>query len=95
MLINKYEAIEFDKRGVLHMEEFGFENNTMTIKSRLDLRKPTLFDTVLAYLTGVIPAAMLARVVRKVTGQKGTPLENALMRFYYDGSVVLLRKKCK
>jgi len=92
MRINKYDAIEFDKRGVLHITGCSFQNNTITLTSRLDLRKPTKLDFLKAYITLAIPAAMLARITRKITGRKGTPLEGFLMEHYYDMSVKLLAK---
>lgn len=39
---------------------------------------------ILGYVSLCIPAAMLARVIRKLTGRKGTPLERFLMEYYYD-----------
>jgi hypothetical protein len=56
------------------------------------LRTPTKLDIFLAYITLAIPAAMLARVTRILTGRKGTPLEGFCMEYYYDQSVKLLAK---
>ena len=92
--MNKYEAIEFEKRGVLHITGYriNFEDKTLVLESKFDLRKPTKLDFFLAYITLAIPAAMLARVTRYITGRKGTPLERFLMGHYYDMSVKLLAK---
>lgn len=92
MKINKYDAIEFDKRGVLHLTNVKITDMKIVLEHKSDLRKPTKFDFLKAYLTLAIPAAMLARITRKITGRKGTPLEKFCMKHYYDMSVKLLRK---
>lgn len=43
-----------------------------------------LLQWTLGYVSGAIPAAMLARLVRKLTQRKGTPLERFLMEHYYE-----------
>lgn len=91
--MNKHEASEFEKRGVLHLVGLDFIGTTMVLFSKLDLRKPNKLDKALGYASLAIPAAMLARVVRKVTGRKGTPLEKFLMDYYYNKSVKLLARK--
>ena len=95
--MNFGEMGEFEKRGLIAVDACSYdsEKDTITVYLDVKLRKPTLSDKILGYLTGVIPAAMLARVVRRMTGKKGTPLEKTLMDFYYDGCKVLLEKKCK
>lgn len=52
---------------------------------------PPLHKIVLGYVSLCIPAAMLARVVRFLTGRKGTPLEVGLMEYYYDMEKRLLK----
>jgi len=47
------------------------------------LPKSEKLKWILGYLSLCIPAAMLARVTRKLTGRKGTPLERFLMEYYY------------
>lgn len=92
MKVNKYDAIEFEKRGVLHLTNIKIIGMKMILEHKSDLRKPTKFDSLKAYLTLAIPAAMLARITRKITGRKGTPLEGFLMEHYYNMSVKLLAK---
>lgn len=41
-------------------------------------------EWVLGYVSLCIPAAMMARAVRKVVGIKGTPLERYLMDYYFE-----------
>lgn len=92
MKINKYDSVEFEKRGVLHLTNVKFIDMTIVLNFTSDLRKPTKLDFLKAYLTLAIPAAMLARITRKITGRKGTPLEGFLMEHYYNMSVKLLAK---
>jgi hypothetical protein len=92
MNINKYDAIEFEKRGVLHLTNVKIIDMKIVLEHTSDLRKPTKLDFLKAYLTLAIPAAMLARITRKITGRKGTPLEGFLMEHYYNMSVKLLAK---
>ena len=47
-------------------------------------------NKIKAYLTLTIPAAMLARIVRFVTGVKGTKIELLLMSYYYKMEKKLL-----
>jgi len=91
--MNKHECLEFEKRGVLHFIGADFKNNTIIINSKFELRKPTVIDVLKAYLTLTIPAAMLARVIRKTRNRKGTVLENICMKYYYDNTVKLLAKE--
>jgi len=48
------------------------------------MKKISTLKWILGYLSLCIPAAILARVTRKFTGRKGTPLERFLMEYYYD-----------
>lgn len=91
--MNRHDISEYEKRGVLHLtSKLKIVGNTLVLTYKSDLRKPTKLDFLKAYLTLAIPAAMLARITRKITGRKGTPLEGFLMEHYYDQSVKLLRK---
>lgn len=53
--------------------------------------KPNKLQTFLGYITLCIPAAILARAVRKVTGTKGTSFETFLMAYYYETEQLLLQ----
>ena len=78
-----------------NIDEYAKRKGVVPIDFNLDIvsmRTPNLLDFLLAYVTMCIPAAMLARVTRKITGRKGTPLENYLMDHYFNMSVKLLRK---
>lgn len=92
-MMNKDESLELAKRGVLHLTGLDIKDGTIILYSKLDLRKPKLIDKVKAYLTLTIPAAMLARVIRKTRNRKGTFLENICMKYYYDNMVKLLAKE--
>lgn len=50
-------------------------------------------EWILGYISLCIPAAMLARVVRKIVGIKGTPLERYLMDYYFEMERRLLVSK--
>lgn len=91
--INRYDASEFERRGVLHLTNVKIIGMEIVLESTSDLRKPTKLDFLRAYITLAIPAAMLARITRKITGRKNTPLERFLMEHYYDKSVKLLAKE--
>lgn len=67
--------IEYQKRGVVEVEEFKYNHktNTLTAFYDLKLKNPNELDFFLAYVTLCIPSAMLARVVRKVTEKKRNP----------------------
>lgn len=88
-----YDMIEYLKR-----DAFFRVTEIQGIVFYVDVRikkHPTKLDFLKAYLTLTIPAAMLARVTRFITGRKGTPLENFCMKHYYDQSVKLLAKDSK
>lgn len=94
-MINIQEYDELSDRGVVRIVNVkpDFDNKTLTIVVECDLKTPTKLDFLLAYITLAIPAAMLARITRKITGRKGTPLERFCMDYYYETSIKLLAKE--
>ena len=85
---------EYFNRGAIDLtrSSINIEESGLRIIAATKLKAPTKLDFLLAYVTMTIPAAMLARVVRKITNRKGTPLEDYLMNYYFDMTVKLLRK---
>lgn len=88
-----YDMIEYLKRDAFIRVTKIQEESGVVFYADVGIKKhPTKLDFLKAYLTLAIPAAMLARVTRYITGRKGTPLERFCMEHYYDQSVKLLRK---
>lgn len=94
MNYNIANFFEYLDRGAIDLSksELGMNGNTIRIIAKANIKEPTKLDFFLGYVTMTIPAAMLARGVRKITGRKGTPLEDYLMKYYFDMTVKLLRK---
>lgn len=84
--VEKLFATQSDDR-VLLMTEEDYVYSDLVIKLH-----PTKTEVVFGYLSLAIPSAMLARIVRKVTGEKGTPLENFLMEHYFNMERKLLKE---
>lgn len=68
---------------------FGY----VLLESQIARWLPTKKEKFLGYISLCIPSAMLARLVRKITGTKGTPLEVFLMDYYYKMEKKLLKDK--
>lgn len=54
---------------------------------------PNKKELLIGYLTFTIPSAIIARLVRRLTGTKGSPLENFLMEYYFKMEKKILKGK--
>ena len=76
---------DYDYKGFRYVDGVYEVNRTTQLVQLVKLRKATFSDKV--KLLPAIGAAILARIVRKIKGKKGTELEKDLMRFYYQEEV--------